>query len=130
PERQHALTCDSGIQHVAEKNIAITFAWFMGGGLTWWVLWTFVSWLGALFGSLIENPAQYGVDMLLPIYFLSLVLAFRKRANWPPVVAASGVVAVLAYHFVGSPWHVSLGGVAGVAVAAMIGLPKNHRMVV
>ncbi|MEL6922395.1 MAG: AzlC family ABC transporter permease, partial [Pseudomonadota bacterium] len=23
----------------AEKNIAITFAWFMGGGLTWWVLW-------------------------------------------------------------------------------------------
>ncbi|MEN0000540.1 MAG: AzlC family ABC transporter permease [Pseudomonadota bacterium] len=117
-------------EHRAERGVPLTFAWFIGGGLTWWVVWVFVSYLGALFGSLIEEPENYGFDLLLPIYFLSLVLAFRKRANWLPVVAASGIVAVLAFHFVGSPWHVSLGGLAGVAVAAIIGLPKNHRMVV
>ncbi|MEM0898794.1 MAG: AzlC family ABC transporter permease [Pseudomonadota bacterium] len=114
----------------AEKRIPLTFAWFIGGGLAWWVLWVFVSYLGALFGGLIENPERYGVDMLLPIYFLSLVLAFRKRANWVPVVFASGAVAIVAFHFVGSPWHVSLGGLAGVVTAAIIGLPKDHRMVV
>ena len=114
----------------AESGKPITFAWFMGGGLTWWTLWIFVTFLGALFGGLIEDPEQYGVDMLLPIYFLSLVLAFRKRANWLPVVAASAIVSILAFHFIGSPWHVSLGGLSGVLVAAMLGLPKDHRMVV
>ncbi|MEO1703214.1 MAG: AzlC family ABC transporter permease [Pseudomonadota bacterium] len=114
----------------AEGGKPITFAWFLGGGLAWWFLWVLVTFLGALFGGLIENPEQYGVDMLLPIYFLSLVLAFRKRANWLPVVAASAIVSILAFHFIGSPWHVSLGGLSGVLVAAMLGLPKNHRMVV
>jgi predicted branched-subunit amino acid permease len=33
-------------------------------------------------------------------------------------VLVSGVVSVLAFQFVGSPWHVSIGAVAGVALAA------------
>ena len=85
--------------------------------------------VGALFGNLIEDPAKIGVDFLLPIYFLSLVMGFRKRANWAPVVLASGAVSALAYHLIGSPWHVSIGALAGIALAAVVGVPRNHKTV-
>jgi predicted branched-subunit amino acid permease len=48
-------------------------------------------------------------------------MSFRKRTSWLPVVIASGLASIVAYKFVGSPWHVSLGAIAGVALAAIIG---------
>lgn len=109
----------------AERGRPLTFAWYMGMALPIYVLWVLEAWIGALFGSLIANPEIYGLDFLLSIYFLGLVLGFRSRANWLPVVVASGLGSVLAYMFVGSPWHVSLGGLAGVVVAVM--LPLDHK---
>ena len=50
-----------------------------------------------------------GIDFLLPIYFLGLVMGFRKRPLWLPVVIASAAASIIAYKTVGSPWHVSIG---------------------
>jgi predicted branched-subunit amino acid permease len=90
-----------------------------------YVLWVLEAWLGALFGSLIANPEIYGLDFLLSIYFLGLVLGFRKRTNWLPVVLASSIGSVAAYMLVGSPWHVSLGALAGIAVALVLPVTPN-----
>mgnify|MGYP000439331049 CR=1 FL=1 len=105
----------------AESGKPLSFLWFISGGLTFYLTWVFEGWLGAVFGSLVRNPADYGVDFLLPVYFLVLVMGFRKRSNWLPVVLVSAVVSIGAYVFVGSPWHVSIGALAGVAAAAAIG---------
>ncbi|HMQ57349.1 MAG TPA: AzlC family ABC transporter permease [Rhizobiaceae bacterium] len=109
----------------AEKRQAetgrIPFAWFMGMALPIYVLWIIEAWIGAQFGALIENPRALGLDFLLPIYFLGLVMGFRKRAHWLPVVLASGIVSVIAYRTIGSPWHVSIGALAGVLVGAVLG---------
>tara|TARA_Y100000815_G_scaffold222942_1_gene209749 strand:- start:21607 stop:22287 length:681 start_codon:yes stop_codon:yes gene_type:complete len=105
----------------AESGKPLSFIWFVSGGLTFYVTWLFEGWLGAVFGSLVKNPADYGIDFLLTVYFLVLVMGFRKRSNWLPVVIVSAVVSVGAYMLVGSPWHVSIGAIAGVAVAAAIG---------
>ena len=43
-------------------------------------------WLGAYFGRLVADPQALGLDFLLPIYFLGLVMSFRKRPLWLPVV--------------------------------------------
>ncbi|WP_223475686.1 AzlC family ABC transporter permease [Oricola indica] len=104
-----------------ESGRPLTFAWYMAGGLTFYTTWIVEGWLGATFGKMVDNPAAYGVDFLLPIYFLGLVMGFRRRANWLPVVAASAVGSIIAYVLVGSPWHVSIGALCGVAVAAVIG---------
>jgi predicted branched-subunit amino acid permease len=85
----------------------------------------FNTWMGSVFGSLISNPEALGFDMILPIYFLGLTMGFRKRNNWLAVVLASGVVSIIVYLTIGSPWHISLGGLAGIAIAAMIGKPKS-----
>lgn len=114
----------------AESGIKVTFAWMLGGGIMWWFAWIVATWIGAIFGNLIENPAQLGIDFLLPVYFLCIVMGFRKRANWLAVVAVSAIASVAAFHFVGSPWHVSLGAVCGIVTAAVMGVPKDHKMVV
>ncbi len=89
----------------------------------WWI---FNTWMGGIFGSLISNPEALGFDLILPIYFLGLTMGFRKRDNWLPVVIASAIASVLVYLTLGSPWHISLGGLAGIGVAAAIGKPKSE----
>ena len=102
----------------AEADGKVGFAWYMGMGLAIYVSWVFMSGLGALFGKLIPDTHALGIDFLLPIYFLGLVMGFRKRPMWLPVVLVSAIASVIAYRTVGSPWHVSIGAAAGILLAA------------
>lgn len=102
----------------AERGESVGFAWYMGMALPIYLFWVVESALGAIFGRLLPDTHALGIDFLLPIYFLGLVMGFRKRPLWLPVVVASAVVSVIAYNFVGSPWHVSIGAAAGVILAA------------
>jgi 4-azaleucine resistance transporter AzlC len=104
----------------ADRKIPLTMSWYMGMALPVYVLWVLEALVGAVFGSLITDPAALGIDFLLPIYFLGLVLGFRARPKWLPVVIASGLGSILAFYTVGSPWHVSLGALAGVFVAVLM----------
>lgn len=104
---------------------AISFAWYMGVAAPIYIFWLAEAWLGAVFGRLIPNPHALGLDFLLPIYFLGLVMGFRKRPKWLPVVAVSAVASVAAYLTIGSPWHVSVGAAAGVLLAAIMTPPEK-----
>lgn len=99
------------------KSGGVSFAWYAGLALPLYLCWVIESWIGALFGGLIPDPHGLGIDFLLPIYFLGLVMSFRGRPLWLPVVAASAIASIIAYLTVGSPWHVSIGAAAGIAVA-------------
>lgn len=103
-----------------ESGRSVGFAWYLGMALPVYVFWVFNSWLGARFGALIPDPHALGIDFLLPIYFLGLVVGFRKRPLWLPVVLVAAVVSIVAYTVVGSPWHISVGALAGVVLAAAV----------
>ncbi len=105
----------------------LSFAYLFGAGLSFYLVWVLVSWLGAMFGSLVPNPQALGLDFLLPIYFLGIVMSFRKRPLWLPVVLVSAVASTLAYKLIGSPWHVTVGAVAGVVVGAIFGAADEAR---
>lgn len=104
----------------AERQGGFSFAWYMGMALAIYVTWIIETGIGAVFGRLIPDPRASGIDFLLYIYFLGLVMGFRSRPGWLPVVIVSALASVLAYKTVGSPWHVSLGALAGVAFAACL----------
>ncbi|MCT7663727.1 AzlC family ABC transporter permease [Shinella kummerowiae] len=106
----------------ADAGIRVSYVWSMVLGLSVYVPWLCLTIVGGFLGNLIGDPKAIGIDVLLPIYFMGLVLGFRSRANWLPVVIASAAGSILAMHFVGSPWHVSLGALAGVVVAALMPL--------
>lgn len=109
-----------------EAGHRVSFAWYMGMGAVMYCSWLLFSIIGAFLGQKIGDPSVIGIDVLLPIYFLGLVVGFRRKPGFYPVVAASALGSVLGYHFVGSPWHVSIGAVVGVIVAAFLPLPKEH----
>ena len=103
-----------------QRGDAISVAWYMSMGLLIYVFWVIDSWIGATFGRLIPDPHALGLDFLLPIYFFGLVMGFRKRPLWLPVVAVSAIASIVAYKTIGSPWHVSIGALAGILLAAVM----------
>lgn len=100
-------------------------AFYFGLAVPLYLMWLFDVWIGSLFGSLITNPEALGFDLILPIFFLGLTMSFRKRDNWLPVVIASAIASIVVYLTLGSPWHISLGGAAGIVVAAVLGKPDR-----
>ncbi len=101
--------------------------YYFGFGLPSYALWVVATGFGALSGALIKDPALIGLDFVLPVYFLSILMAFRKRAMFAPVVGASGLVSVLVERTIGAPWHISLGALAGIGVAVIISMLKNKN---
>ncbi len=108
-----------------ETQGSVSYACYMGYATVVYVLWMISTVLGASLGNLIGDPKAAGFDVLLPIYFMGMVLGFRTRANFYPVMLASAVGAIVAFHFVGSPWHVSIGAMAGILVAVILPPARN-----
>ena len=107
----------------AETQGGVTFSWYLAFGLAIYCPWVVFSAVGAFFGQMMGDPKVLAIDVLLPIYFLGLVLGFRRKSGFYPTVLSSAVASIVAYHTVGSPWHVSIGAAVGVAVAALLPLP-------
>ncbi|RWX78461.1 branched-chain amino acid ABC transporter permease [Neorhizobium lilium] len=107
-----------------ESGQGVSFTWYMAFGSAIYVPWVISSAVGAFFGQMLGDPKVLAIDVLLPIYFLGLVIGFRHKPGFYPTVLASALASVLAYHFIGSPWHVSIGAAAGVVVAAFLPLPS------
>ncbi len=110
-----------------ERGEEVTFAWYMGMALPIYVCWVSEAWIGATFGGLVPDPHALGLDFLLPIYFLGLVMSFRNRPLWLPVVVASAIASIIAYNTVGSPWHVSIGALAGILFAAAMPIRASEE---
>jgi predicted branched-subunit amino acid permease len=106
----------------AESGKKLTLTWYLTFGLIFYVVWQVTAVLGAVFGKLVGDPRALGLDVLLTVYFLGLVLGFRSKDNWLPTVIVSAIASTVAYHFVGSPWHISIGALAGIAVASALPL--------
>jgi 4-azaleucine resistance transporter AzlC len=97
----------------------VSVGYYFGMGLPLYVMWVVTSIIGRLFGKLIAHPEQWGLDFVLPIYFLAVLMGFRKRDRFVLIAAASGVVSLASFKLLGPPWHISLGAFAGIAAAAI-----------
>lgn len=112
----------------AEQGLPITPAWYLGLAGPVYASWVALTWLGASFGSRVldtlpPGPHGLGPGFLLPVYFLGLVLGFRGRPRWWPVVGASALASTVAHATVGSPWHVSIGAAVGIVLAFWLAGP-------
>ena len=110
-----------------ERGERLSFAWYMGMCLPIYVSWLAVSGIGHVFGKLVPDPHALGFDFLVTIYFFGLVLGFRKRPLWAPIVLVSGIASVIAYKTVGSPWHVSIGALAGIIFAVLMPAKRETK---
>lgn len=108
-----------------ESGRDVSFTWYAAFGGLMYLSWLLFTILGAFFGKMMGDPRALAIDVLLPVYFLGLVVGFRRKPGFYPVVAASALGSILGYQFVGSPWHVSVGAAVGIVVAALLPLPRE-----
>jgi 4-azaleucine resistance transporter AzlC len=104
----------------------VTGAYWMAMALVLWANWTLSSGIGAVLGSFLGDPARLGADFAFTALFIGLVAGFGKSRVTLITVAVSAVVAALVHRFVGAPWHVASGALAGIA-AAYLAAPKETQ---
>ena len=86
-------------------------------GVVLYLNWSISTFLGAILGSFLGDPARLGADFAFTALFIGLVAGFARGRVTLVAVAVSAAVAALVYRFVGPPWHVASGAIAGIAAA-------------
>jgi len=95
-------------------------SFFLGGGLLLWVTWVLATGVGFLFSSWMTNPKAFGVDLLIPAFFASLLIPAWKGMRQALPWLVSGLVALAVHHVVGGYWYIIAGAVAGTIAAGII----------
>lgn len=112
----------------AESSRGLSFGHYMGINLALYAVWLLGSATGVVFGQLIDDPKSVGLDMLVPVYFLLLLMGFRSKPNMLIVFVVSASVSALVYWLIGSPYHIAAGGLSGMLVAALVAKPESKHV--
>lgn len=85
----------------------------LGSGVALWLVWIAGTVCGFLLGALVTEPQRYGLDVVMPVFFIVvLVPLWRGPRGAVPWVVAGVVALVAARHLPGS-WYIIAGAVAG-----------------
>jgi 4-azaleucine resistance transporter AzlC len=104
----------------------VTGAYWAAMALVLWGNWSLSTTLGAMLGSFMGDPARIGADFAFTALFIGLVAGFGRSRVTLVTVGVSAAVAALVHYFIGAPWHVASGALAGIA-AAYLAAPKEAQ---
>jgi 4-azaleucine resistance transporter AzlC len=104
----------------------LTAAYYFGLGLPLWVNWLVATVIGARVGRGLGDPQAYGLDFAFSALFIAILAGFWKGRRTGAVLVASGLVAAVSKLLIPGAWYIALGGIAGVAVAALIAVPGTE----
>jgi len=75
--------------------------------------------MGALVGMALPDPTRYGLDLVFPLAFLGLLMAFIEDRKTAAVAVVAGLLAIAGSQMLSGQWHIliagllaSLGGIA------------------
>ena len=103
----------------------LTLGYYLGVAFPLWPTWFMSSAIGAFIGKQLPDPALIGLDFAFAAMFIAILAGFWKGPRTGAVIIASAVVAVLAKTYLSGAWYIVLGGLAGVAVAALLHSEKE-----
>ncbi len=91
---------------------------FLGGGLFAYAIWFASVIPGYMIGSMIANPKDWGLDVILPCFFIALLVPVWKGKRQTISWAAAAVAAVVTWSLVGGYWCIVTGALAGAFAGA------------
>lgn len=91
-----------------------------GGGIALWLFWIIGTGLGLYFGSTIQNPSQFGLDMVMACFLLTMVLGGKKDLRIVCIWTGAAISSLLAYWYLPENAHVVVGALVGGIVGVMI----------
>ena len=99
------------------------FAYFLGAGLTFYVMWVSGTALGYWGSHWIHDPKVLGFDFAFTAIFLALLVSMwrGKHDILPWLVTA--VMAMVAYQYLGGSWYIIIGALMG----SLVGVWRECR---
>jgi 4-azaleucine resistance transporter AzlC len=88
----------------------------VGVALVWWVS----GWTGAVLGRAIPDPTGYGLDLVFPLAFLGLLMAFLKDRIHVAVALVAGIFALLGLQVLPGKWYVIAAGLVGSTAGVLL----------
>jgi predicted branched-subunit amino acid permease len=92
----------------------------LGSSIAVWGVWVPVTVFGYLAGAMIADPKRFGLDLIVPIYFIAMLVpiwpGLRRGYPW----AVAGIVALIVERFVPGWWFVICGALAGAFTGGLV----------
>jgi len=94
--------------------------YFLGANSGVYVVWAVSGLLGALLGMAIPDPARYGLDLVFPLAFLGLMMAFVRDRIGAAVAVTAAVLALLGFYWLPGKWYVLVAGLLGSGLGVVL----------
>ena len=88
----------------------------LGGSLALWFGWNASAVAGFLLGSQIADPRAIGLDLVMPIFFGSMLVPLWRGSRRALAWIVAGAVALVTQQLVAGWWFVVTGAIAGAVV--------------
>jgi predicted branched-subunit amino acid permease len=92
----------------------------LGAGVFLWVFWTLATIPGYLAGALVADPKRLGLDVLMPIFFATMLVPLWKGARLAIPWAVAGLAALVAKALMPGYAFIIAGALAGMLAGALI----------
>lgn len=93
---------------------------FFASGLVLWLVWIASTAVGHYLGTLVSDPNTFGLDLVLPAFFIVMLVPLwsgaRRAISW----AVAGAIAVIASGLMAGWWFIILGAIAGSIAAGFL----------
>ncbi|KAA0009664.1 AzlC family ABC transporter permease [Billgrantia pellis] len=105
-----------------ETNVGM----LVGGGIALWLTWVLGTLLGVIFGSGIEEPQRFGLDVIMGCFLLAMLVGGRRDLSMLLPWTAAALAALAAMTWLPMHSHVIVGALAG-GVAGLLFPAREER---
>jgi 4-azaleucine resistance transporter AzlC len=88
-------------------------AYFVGGGVVIYGVWMVSSATGYALGTSIGDPHTFGIDMVMPAFFIAMLISMWRGVRASAGMIVGGGVAIAVDFVFGGMWYLIVGALAG-----------------
>lgn len=85
----------------------------LGSGLLLWLTWVAGTGIGVFFTGFTVSPESLGLDLLMPVFFITVLIGMGKQRGVFIPWTAAAVVSLLTSYLVPGSWYIIIGALAG-----------------
>ena len=93
---------------------------FLGSGVFLWCSWSLAVIPGYFIGSLVTDPHKWGLDVVMPAFFVALLVPLWKGKRQTVSWLLAGLVALGTWSLLGGYWGILTGAVTGALAGAFL----------
>jgi predicted branched-subunit amino acid permease len=94
---------------------------FVGSGMSLWFIWVLFTFPGYLMGAIMDEPQRYGFDLVMPVFFVTMLVPLWRGARRAAPWLVAGLAGVAAAQVVPGWWFIIVGALAGSIAAGLFG---------